>query len=216
LPASLLAMTSSVQKFDGLSLQPFLALADFHPHPLAFSQTAQPGACKCRHMDEDILSPTVLTDKTEAFVGLVQFNGANTFAGRAYDLRNRCRASLRGGGRTRIICPNFGCSVVKRLIVAITAALRPTVVVFVTAHSMLARLQQQRISRFLRGPSQEGSRPSADAAGGPIPAFASHFGGLVCECWRQSARGALDLTFAARVRGRADSECQIRSTSEGA
>ena len=50
--------------------------------------------------------------------------------------------------------PSSGCSVVRLLIVVITAALRPTVVVFVTAHSTPARLQQQRISRFLRELSQ--------------------------------------------------------------
>ena len=95
----------------------------------------QPGACKCRRVDEDILSPVVLTDKTETLVGLVHLNGTNTFAGRAYDLRSRGRASLCRGARTRIIRLNSGCSVVRVLIVVITAALRATVVVFVTAHS---------------------------------------------------------------------------------
>jgi hypothetical protein len=48
------------------------------------------------------------------------------------------------------------------LIVVMTAALRPAIVVFVTAHSTPARLQQRRISRFLRELSQEESCPAVD------------------------------------------------------
>lgn len=98
--------------------------------------------------------PAILPDKTESLVGLVHFNGTNTFGGRAYDLRSSSRASLRRGARARIIWPNSGCSVVRLLIVVITAALRPAIVVFVTAHSTPARLKQLRISRFLRERSQ--------------------------------------------------------------
>jgi hypothetical protein len=58
-----------------------LTLPDLHPHTLAFSQPDQPGACKCRGVDEDILSPAILTDKTESLVDLVHFNGPNTFLG---------------------------------------------------------------------------------------------------------------------------------------
>jgi hypothetical protein len=107
-------------------------------------------------VDENILPTAILPDKTESLVGLVHFNGTNTFGGRAYDLRRSSRASLRRGARTWIIWPSSGCSVVRLLIVVITAALRSTVVVFVTAHSTPARLQQQRMSRFLRELSQEG------------------------------------------------------------
>jgi hypothetical protein len=39
-----------------------LALADLHPYTLAFNQFAQPGACKCRGMDEDVL-PTLWPTK---------------------------------------------------------------------------------------------------------------------------------------------------------
>jgi hypothetical protein len=110
-----------------------LTLTDLHPHTLAFSQPAQPGAGKRRGVDEDILSPAILPDKTESFVGLVYFNGPNTFGGRAYDLRSSSRASLRRRVRTWIIWPTSGCSVVVRLLVVIIAGLRSTVVVFVTA-----------------------------------------------------------------------------------
>jgi hypothetical protein len=46
-------------------------------------------------MDEDVLSPAILTDKTESLVNLVHFNGTNTFLGLAYDLRSSGGASLR-------------------------------------------------------------------------------------------------------------------------
>ena len=67
------------QEFDGLSLKPFLTLADLHPHTLAFSQPAQPAASKCRGVNKQILSPVILTDETESLVGLVDFYGPKTF-----------------------------------------------------------------------------------------------------------------------------------------
>jgi hypothetical protein len=48
-----------------------LALADLHPHTLAFDQSAQPGACECRGMNKDILAPAILPNETEPLVGFV-------------------------------------------------------------------------------------------------------------------------------------------------
>jgi len=43
----------------------------WHSYTLASNQFAQPGACKRRGMDEDVLSPAILTDQTKSLVGFV-------------------------------------------------------------------------------------------------------------------------------------------------
>jgi hypothetical protein len=58
-----------------------LALSDLHPNPLAFNQSAQPGAC-C-----DVLSPSILPNETESLVGFVYFHGPNAFRDLTCDLR---------------------------------------------------------------------------------------------------------------------------------
>src|SRR4029077_11061765 len=68
-------------------------------------------ACKCRGMDEDILSPAVLTDKTEPLVGPVHFKETNTFLRLGYDRESSGRALFRRShqlNRTQIHLNDFG------------------------------------------------------------------------------------------------------------
>ena len=76
-----------------------MALADLHPHTLAFSQPAQPPALKCRHVDENILSSAILANKTKSFVGFVHFDGTNAF------LRRPDLAKYEGRG-VPPVCPS--------------------------------------------------------------------------------------------------------------
>src|SRR3954447_24555847 len=125
------------------NLRAFLALADSDLDAGALGHAAVPCCFQLTNVHE-CLGPTDHGDKPEALLGIEPFD----------DRFDRSRCSCRA--RTRIIWPNSRCSIVRLLIVVITAALRLTVVVFVTAHSTPVRLATTTISRFLHERSQEG------------------------------------------------------------
>jgi hypothetical protein len=72
-----------------------LALAYSHPHTLAFNQSTQSGACECRGMNEDVLSPAILPNETEPLVGFVEFHGPNAFRDRTFNPRRSGPGALR-------------------------------------------------------------------------------------------------------------------------
>src|SRR3954447_7446139 len=104
------------------NLRAFLALADSDLDAGALGHAAVPGCFQLTNVQE-CLGPAGHGDKPEALLGIEPFD----------DRFDRSRCPWRA--RTRIIWPNCRCSVVRLLIVVITAALRRTVVVFVAAHS---------------------------------------------------------------------------------
>ena len=104
------------------NLRAFLALADSDLDAGALGYAAVPCCFQLTNVHE-CLGPADHGDKPEALLGIEPFD----------DRFDRSRCSCRA--RTRIIWPNSRCSIVRFLIVVITAALRLTVVVFVTAHS---------------------------------------------------------------------------------
>jgi hypothetical protein len=80
-------------------------------------------------MNEDILSPTILPNETESFVGFVQLHSPDAFHDVTGDLRRSGSALVAGAT----------CGWVGHLFIVKTAPPRLTVVVFIAAHSTSVR-----------------------------------------------------------------------------